>query len=122
MVSHDLRLSDGQSLTLDSFAHDLDEVQNEQITSYMAVFPIDISPLTNGKISVQQASNQPVDLIVYLSQYFSKNLHATNETEGRCWICICPVESRPTQWVGWFCPYDFHGTNDTFSILNPRIW
>lgn len=83
MVSHDLRLSDGQSLTLDSFDHDLDGVQNEQITSYMAVFPIDISPLKNGKISVQQASNQPVELMVYLSQHspLSKNLHATNETE-----------------------------------------
>jgi len=82
-VSHDLRLSDSQSVTLDTFAYDMDGVQNDQITSYYAVFPIDISPLKNGKITARQASNQPVEITVYLSQYspLSKTLHATNETE-----------------------------------------
>ena len=68
---------------MDSFDHEMAGVSDEQILSYQATFPLDLSPLKDGMIRVEQASNQPVDLVLTRSSYSPslKNVLATNETE-----------------------------------------
>ena len=68
---------------MDSFDHEMAGVSDEQILSYQATFPLDLSPVKDGMIRVEQASNQPVDLVLTRSSYSPslKNVLATNETE-----------------------------------------
>ena len=76
-----LRLSEGQTLVLDSFDHEMAGVSDEQILSYQATFPLDLSPVKDGMIRVEQASNQPVDLVLTRYSPSLKSVLATNETE-----------------------------------------